>query len=94
MLVLTRRAKQSIVIGDGIVVTVLDIKGDQIRLGIHAPRHVPVYREELLRAVSDANVAAVLPDDANAPALLAPRPAVESTAGATRGMARAQGRVA
>ena len=48
MLVLTRRKNQSIVIGEDIVVTVLEVKGDQIRLGITAPREVQVYREELL----------------------------------------------
>ena len=48
MLVLTRRKNQSILIGDDIVVTVLEVKGDQIRLGITAPRDVQVYREELL----------------------------------------------
>jgi carbon storage regulator CsrA len=48
VLVLTRRKNQSIVIGDDIVVTVLEVKGDQIRLGITAPRDVQVYREELL----------------------------------------------
>lgn len=56
MLVLTRRKNQSIVIGDQIVVTVLDVKGDQIRLGITAPRDVQVYREELL---AEANRSAV-----------------------------------
>lgn len=69
MLVLTRRTQQSIVIGDGIVVTVLDVRGDQIRLGIRAPRHVPVYREELLTAVGESNVAAVLSDEASNAAL-------------------------
>ena len=48
MLVLTRRKNQSIVIGDDIVITVLEVKGDQIRIGITAPREVQVYREELL----------------------------------------------
>ncbi|MCU1601336.1 MAG: Carbon storage regulator [Frankiales bacterium] len=48
VLVLTRRKNQSIVIGDDIIVTVLEVKGDQIRLGITAPREVQVYREELL----------------------------------------------
>jgi carbon storage regulator len=46
--VLTRRRNQSIVIGDQIVVTVLEVKNDQIRLGITAPRDVQVYRQELL----------------------------------------------
>ena len=49
MLVLTRRANQSIVIGDGITVTVLEIRGDQVRLGIDAPREIAVHREEVWR---------------------------------------------
>ena len=53
MLVLTRRKNQSIVIGDQIVVTVLEVKGDQIRLGITAPRDVQVYREELLADLTE-----------------------------------------
>ena len=53
MLVLTRRKNQSIVIGDGIIVTVLEVKGDQIRLGITAPRDVLVNREELLAGDAD-----------------------------------------
>ena len=64
MLVLTRRKTQSIVIGEGIVVTVLEVKGDQIRLGITAPRDVQVYREELLAALTDANKSAVLTEGA------------------------------
>ena len=47
MLVLTRRANQSIMIGDDVVVTVLDIRGDQVRIGIKAPRSVDVHREEV-----------------------------------------------
>lgn len=63
MLVLTRRKNQSIVIGDGIVVTVLEVKGDQIRLGITAPRDVQVYRSELLEAIEAANTSSVLLDE-------------------------------
>jgi carbon storage regulator len=47
MLVLTRRANQSIVIGQDVIVTVLEIRGDQVRLGITAPRSVTVHREEV-----------------------------------------------
>jgi carbon storage regulator len=47
VLVLTRRANQSIMIGDDVVVTVLDIRGDQVRIGIKAPRSVDVHREEV-----------------------------------------------
>jgi carbon storage regulator len=64
MLVLTRRKNQSIVIGDQIIVTVLEVKGDQIRLGITAPRDVQVFREELLAELSEANRSAVLTDGA------------------------------
>ena len=64
MLVLTRRKNQSIVIGDQIVVTVLEVKGDQIRLGITAPRDVQVYREELLADLTQANRSAVLTEGA------------------------------
>jgi carbon storage regulator len=60
VLVLTRRPNQSIMIGDDIVVTVLEVKGDQIRLGIDAPRHVQVFREEVLVALQEANRSAVL----------------------------------
>jgi len=72
MLVLTRRKNQSIVIGDDIVVTVLEVKGDQIRLGITAPRDVQVYREELLAALSEANKSAVLAEGAGQAAPPAP----------------------
>jgi carbon storage regulator len=47
VLVLTRRANQSIVIGPDVKVTVLEIRGDQVRLGIAAPRSVTVHREEV-----------------------------------------------
>jgi carbon storage regulator len=51
VLVLTRRANQSIMIGDDIVVTVLDVRGDQVRIGIKAPRSVDVHREEVFIAL-------------------------------------------
>jgi carbon storage regulator len=55
MLVLTRRANQSIVIGHDIVVTVLEIRGDQVRLGIRAPREVSVHREEVFAELQSEN---------------------------------------
>ena len=55
MLVLTRRANQSIIIGDDVVVTVLEVRGDQVRIGITAPRDVTVHREEVYKALHDAN---------------------------------------
>lgn len=48
MLVLTRRINERIVIGDNIVVTVLEVHGDQVRLGIDAPREIKVFREEVI----------------------------------------------
>jgi carbon storage regulator len=72
MLVLTRRKNQSIVIGDQIVVTVLEVKGDQIRIGITAPRDVQVYREELLADLTEANKSAVLTEGAASAAPPAP----------------------
>ena len=52
MLVLTRKAKQSIMIGDGIEVTVVEIRGDAVRLAIDAPRQVPVHRKEVYEEIS------------------------------------------
>lgn len=55
MLVLTRRANQSIVIGGRIVVRVLQVQRDQVRLGIEAPREVEVHREEVFATLEEAN---------------------------------------
>lgn len=49
MLVLSRKIGEKIVIGDGIEVTVIDIKGRQVRLGINAPKGVKIWREELVQ---------------------------------------------
>ena len=54
MLVLTRKTSQKIMIGDGIEVTVLSISGEKVRLGIKAPRDVPVFREEVTGPPSGA----------------------------------------
>ncbi len=59
MLVLTRRANQSIMIGHEIVVTVLEVRGDQVRLGIKAPRSIDVHREEIFAQLQQANRDAV-----------------------------------
>ncbi|TFD84879.1 carbon storage regulator CsrA [Cryobacterium serini] len=58
MLVLTRKLGEKILIGDDIVITVLDARGDSVRIGIDAPRGVKIQRDEVVRAVSEANVAA------------------------------------
>lgn len=59
MLVLTRRPGESIVIGQNIVVTVIEIKGGQVRIGIDAPRDIQVHREEVFEQVRQQNIAAV-----------------------------------
>ncbi len=61
MLVLTRRAGESIVIGDDVRVVVLDVRGETVRLGIEAPRSVQVHRAEVYAAVQAANAAANAP---------------------------------
>ena len=55
MLVLTRKAGESIVIGDNIEITVIETKGDQIKLGIKAPKEVEIHRKELYEAIQQAN---------------------------------------
>ena len=52
MLVLTRKVSQSIVIGDGIEVVVLEVRGEQVRLGIKAPKNVSVHRKEIYEQIS------------------------------------------
>jgi carbon storage regulator len=59
MLVLTRKSGESIVIGNDVVVTVLEVRSDQVRIGIAAPRSVQVHREEVYRQVERENAAAV-----------------------------------
>jgi carbon storage regulator len=51
MLVLSRHRDESIMIGDDIVITIVDIRGDKVRLGIQAPTHVPVHRQEVYEAI-------------------------------------------
>jgi len=55
MLVLTRKLNQSIVIGDNIEVVVLDVRGEQVRIGIKAPKDVTVHRKEIYDQIYDEN---------------------------------------
>ena len=54
MLVLSRKLNESVVINDQIVVTVIEVRGDKVRLGIQAPRDVPIHRSEVMAAIQRA----------------------------------------
>lgn len=60
MLVLTRKRDESIMIGDDIRIIVVDVRGDQVKLGIDAPRHIPVHREEVYKEIQEENRRAAL----------------------------------
>jgi len=51
MLILTRRISESIIVGDDVKITVLGVKGNQVRLGIDAPKDLPVHREEIYERI-------------------------------------------
>jgi carbon storage regulator len=60
MLVLTRKLNESIMIGDDVKITIVDVKGEQVKLGITAPREVSVHREEVYREIQKENQLAAL----------------------------------
>ena len=55
MLALARKINQSIIIGNDIEITLLEIKGDQVKIGINAPKSVPIYRKEIYVQIQDEN---------------------------------------
>ncbi|MEO1496147.1 MAG: carbon storage regulator CsrA [Planctomycetota bacterium] len=55
MLVLSRQRDESIIIGDNVVVTIVDVRGDKVRLGIDAPVEIPVHRREVYEAIQREN---------------------------------------
>jgi carbon storage regulator len=63
MLVLSRRIGESVVVGDDITITVLEVRGDVVRVGIDAPRSVAVHRAELLEQLETVNREAASPSD-------------------------------
>lgn len=65
MLILSRKKDEKLVIGDSIEITVVDIRGDVVKLGINAPADVKIYRAELLDAIRAANIEAVAQADAD-----------------------------
>ena len=55
MLALARKVKETIVINNNIEVTILEVKGDQVKVGINAPKSIPVYRKEIFLQIQEAN---------------------------------------
>lgn len=60
MLVLSRQRDQSIIIGDNVVITVVDVRGDKVKLGIDAPKEISVHRQEVYEAIQRENRQAAL----------------------------------
>src|SRR2546426_73976 len=58
MLVLSRQRDETIMIGDDVEITIVDIRGDKVRIGITAPAHIPVHRKEVYEAIKAENRAA------------------------------------
>ena len=63
MLVLSRRAGESVVVGEDVTITVLEVRGDVVRIGIDAPRSVAVHRAELLEQLVSSNREAASPSE-------------------------------
>jgi carbon storage regulator len=67
MLILSRRVNEKIVISDDIVVSVVEVRGDQVKLGIEAPRNVKVFRQEVFDAIQEENKKAAAASGAQLP---------------------------
>jgi carbon storage regulator len=62
MLILTRRVGETVMIGDDVTITVLGVKGNQVRVGINAPKHVAVHREEIYERIKREQSSEEAPD--------------------------------
>lgn len=79
MLIITRRPGEKLMIGDDVVVEVIEVSGSSVRIGIDAPKSIPVYREEIYSAVQAENKAAAGADPAQLPEELPQTPAPQSS---------------
>ncbi|WP_339284430.1 carbon storage regulator CsrA [Paenibacillus sp. FSL H8-0317] len=70
MLVLSRKKGESIIIQDQIEVTVLAVEGDTVRIGISAPKHIDIYRQEIYASIQEANRESATPLAANVEAFM------------------------
>lgn len=60
MLILSRKTNEKIVIGDSITISIIEVRGDQVKIGVDAPRSVKVFRQEVFEAIQSENKAAVV----------------------------------
>ncbi len=65
MLILSRKIDEKIKIGENITITLIDVHGDQVKIGVEAPKNVKVFRQEVFDAIQDENKAAVVDETGN-----------------------------
>ncbi|WNS47063.1 carbon storage regulator CsrA [Paenibacillus sp. MMS20-IR301] len=70
MLVLTRKKGESIIVQDNIEITILSVEGDVVKVGINAPKHVDIFREEVYISIKEANKESAAPAPTNLDALM------------------------